>query len=59
MRFAKPKKGKPVLLSKCAVFSTKKSIFIKEQDACELLSSFGITTGFDELPIPSPILCSR
>ena len=31
-----------MLLSKCAVFHSKKSNFFKEQEASELLSSLGI-----------------
>ena len=33
-----------MLLSKCAVYDSKKSRFIKEQEASGLLSSLGIKT---------------
>ena len=38
------KNGRIVLLSKCAVCDSKKSKFIKEQEARGLLSSLGIKT---------------
>ena len=38
------KKGKPMLLSKCVGCDSKKSRFIKEQEASGLLSSLGIKT---------------
>ena len=41
-KVARTKNGKMVLLSKCAVCDTKK--FIKQQEACGLLSSLGIKT---------------
>ena len=36
--------GKTMLLSKCAVCGGKKSKFIKEQEASEILSSLGLKT---------------
>ena len=36
------KNGRIMLLSKCAVCDSKKSTFIKEQEASGLLSSLGI-----------------
>ena len=41
---AKTKNGRIMLLSKCAVYDSKKSKFIKEQEASWLLSSLGIRT---------------
>ena len=38
------KKGRTMLLSKCAVCDSKTMKFIKEQEAIGLLSSFGIKT---------------
>ena len=38
---SKTKNGGPVLLSKCAVCNTKKSRFIKNQEAKGLLSNLG------------------
>ena len=40
----KTKNGRFVLSSKCAVCGTKKSKFIKEQEAERLLSNLGIRT---------------
>ena len=36
--------GKMMISSKCAICSSKKSKFINEQEAKELLSKFGIKT---------------
>ena len=41
---AKTKNGRIMLLSKCAVCDSKKSKFIKEQEASGLSSSLGIKT---------------
>ena len=39
-KVAKTKNGKIMLLTKCAVYESKKSKFIKEQEASGLLSSY-------------------
>ena len=39
-----------MLLSKCAVCDSKKSKFIKEQEANGLLSSLGIKTSLSNIP---------
>ena len=39
-----------MLLSKCAVSDSKKSKFIKEQEASGLLSSLGLKTPFNKIP---------
>ena len=41
-KVAKTKTGRIMLLSKCAVCDSKKSKFIKQQEASGLLSSLGI-----------------
>ena len=41
-RVAKTKKGKIILLSKCAVCDNKTLRFIKEQETNELLSNLGL-----------------
>ena len=41
--------GRIMLLSKCAVCDSKKSKFIKEQAASELLSSLGIKTSLSKI----------
>ena len=45
-KVAKPKNGRIILLSKCAVCNSKKSKFIKQQEASGLLSSLGIKAPF-------------
>ena len=41
---ARRKDGRMMLLSKCAMCDSKKSIFIKQQEASQLLSSLEIKT---------------
>ena len=40
-----------MFLSKCAECDSKKSKFIKEQEASALLSSFGINTPLSKIPL--------
>ena len=49
--FQKTKNGCIMLLSKCAVYNSKKSKFIKEQEASRLLSSLGIKTTLSKIPL--------
>ena len=44
-----------MLLSKCAVCDSKKSRFIKQQEASGLLSSLGIKTPLSKIPLAGPI----
>ena len=48
--------GKSMILSKCAICGSKKSRFIKNQEAKGLLSKLGIKTPFNKLPILGDIL---
>ena len=48
--------GKVMILSKCAICGSKKSRFIKNQEAKGLLSKLGIKTPFNKLPILGDIL---
>ena len=48
--------GKVMILSKCAICGSKKSRFIKKQEAKGLLSKLGIKTPFSKLPILGEIL---
>ena len=48
--------GKLMILSKCAICGSKKSRFIKNQEAKGLLSKLGIKTPFSKLPILGDIL---
>ena len=50
------KNGMILLLSNCVVFNSKKSNCIKEQEASRLLSSLGITTLLNEIPLLGPLL---
>ena len=50
------KKGKIMLLSKCAAGGSKRSRFIKEQEASGLLSSLRIRTPLSQIPLVSPLL---
>ena len=45
-----------MLFSKCAICDSKKSRFIKEQEANELLSSLGIRTPLRKIPLLGNIL---
>ena len=45
-----------MLLSKCAVFGSKKSKSIKEQEAKGLLSSLGIETPLSKFALAGPLL---
>ena len=48
--------GKTVLLSKCEKCGSKKSRFIKNQEAKGLLSNLGIRTPLNKVPILGDIL---
>ena len=48
--------GKVIILSKCAICGSKKSRFIKNQEAKALLRKLGIKTPFNKLPILGDIL---
>ena len=48
--------GKTMILSKCAICGSKKSKFIKEQEAKGLLSNLGITTPLNKIPLLGDIL---
>ena len=45
-----------IIVSKCAIYGTKKSKFIKHQEAKELLSKLGIKTPLIKIPILGDIL---
>ena len=48
--------GKVMILSKCAICGSKKSRFIKNQEAKGLLSNLGIRTPLNKVPILGDIL---
>ena len=45
-----------MILSKCAVCDSKKSRFVKEQEASGILSSLGIKTPLSKIPLIGPAL---
>ena len=55
-KVVKSKNGRIMLLSKCEVCNSKKLKFAKEQEASGLLSSFGIKTPLNKIPLLSPLL---
>ena len=48
--------GKLMILSKCATCGSKKSKFIKKQEAKGLLSSLGIKTPLSKIPLLGDVL---
>ena len=48
--------GKTIILSKCAICGSKKSKFIKKQEAKGLLSNLGIKTPLSKVPLLGDIL---
>ena len=48
--------GKTMILSKCAICSSKKSKFIKEQQAKGLSSNLGLKTPLNKIPVLGDIL---
>ena len=55
-KVSKTTNSKMMILSKCAICGSKKSIFIKEQQAKGLLSNLGIRTPLNKNPILGDIL---
>ena len=55
-KVSKTKNGKTIILSKCAICDSKKSKFIKEQQAKGLLSNLGIKTPLNKIPLLGDIL---
>ena len=55
-KVARTKNGRIMLLSKCAVYDSKKSKFIKQQEASGLISSLGIKTPLSKIPLVGPLL---
>ena len=45
-----------MILSKYAVYDSKKPRFIKEQEASELLTSLGIETSLSQIPLVGAML---
>ena len=48
--------GRTMILSKCAICGSKKSRFVKNQEAKGLLSNLGVRTPLSKVPILGDIL---
>ena len=48
--------GKAMILSKCAICGSKKSRFIRNQEAKRLLSNLGLRTPLSKVPILADML---
>ena len=55
-RVVKAKNGRIMVLSNCVTCGSKKSKFIKEQEARKLLSSLGIRKLLSQIPLVGPLL---
>ena len=55
-RISKTSNAKTMLLSKCAICGSKKSKYIKMQEASRILSSLGIRTPLSKVPLLGDIL---
>ena len=55
-KVSKTTNGKGMILSTCAICGSKKSKFIKEQEAKGLLSNLGIRTPLNKIPVLGDIL---
>ena len=55
-KLSKTSKGRTMVLSKCAICCSKKSRFVKNQEAKGLLSNLGIKTPLSKVPILGYIL---
>ena len=55
-KISKTSNGRTMLLSKCAIRNSKKSRFIKSQEAKGLLSNLGVRTPLSKVPILGDIL---
>ena len=55
-RVVKAKNGRIMVLSNCVTCGSKKSKFIKEQEASKLLSSLGIRKLLIQIPLVGPLL---
>ena len=55
-RVSKTSNGKIMVSSKCAICGSKKSRFMKNQEAKGLLSNLGVRTSLSKVPILGDIL---
>ena len=55
-KVVRAKNERIMLLSKCVVCNSKKSKFVKQQEPSGLLSSLGIKTTLNKIPLLRPFL---
>ena len=55
-KVVRAKNERIILLSKCVVCNSKKSKFVKQQEPSGLLSSLGIKTPLNKIPLLRPFL---
>ena len=55
-RVSNTRNGRKRILSKCTICSSKKSRFIKDQEAKGLLTNLGVRTPLSKVPISGDIL---
>ena len=55
-KVSKTTNGKAIILSTCSICSSKKSKFIKDQEAKGLLSNLGLRTPLNKIPALGDIL---
>ena len=55
-KVSKTTNGKAMILSTCAICRSKKSKFIKEQQAKGLLSNLGLRTPLSKIPVLGDVL---
>ena len=55
-KVSKTTNGKTMILSTCAICGSKKSKFIKQQEAKGLLSNLGLRTPLNKIPVLGDIL---
>ena len=55
-KILKTTNGKAIILSKCAICGSKKSKFIKQQEAKGLISNLGLRTPLNKIPVLGDIL---
>ena len=58
-KVARTKNGRIMRLSKCAMCDSKKSKFIKVQEASGLLISLGTKTSLSKIPLVGPVLLKK
>ena len=55
-KFSTTSNGRTMILSKCAICGSKKSKFIKKQEAKQFLCHIGIRTLLSKIPLLSDVL---